>query len=381
MTGSFDCHACGATVAALPASALRCMAGSDCTPVHADVQIGACTSCGLLQKDTGPAWQELCRGIYGHYRIYHQAGGTEQKASRAGGTQFAPRSELIAQYVSQRLELPQNGSALDIGCGNGAFLRGMMTYFPSWRLTGTDLNESFRNHIIRMGRQVSFKSEEELDRTGESFEVVSFIHCLEHIPNPAAYLARARRYINPSGVLLIEVPDAELNPFDLIVADHATHFSKKTLVRVAEAAGYQVLECGNFVIGKEITLLAYPVGTQDRAPPPDQPETDFGRRNIAWLEQTIVQAHALAASDEQLGVFGTSIAGVWIGSSLGKKIAFFVDEDEARIGRDYFGTPILAPSQVPAGATVFVCLEPRLAQAIVARHNQDGRRYVPTNAV
>jgi hypothetical protein len=193
--------------------------------------------------------------------------------------------------------------------------------------------------------------------------------------------ARARRYIKPAGVLLIEVPDAELNPFDLVVADHASHFSKNSLARVTEAAGYEVLACRNAVIDNEITLVARPIPADKRAHPPDQADAGLARRNLAWLERTLDQAHALAKEKEAFGVFGTSIAGLWIGSALAKQIRFFVDEDEARIGRDYFGTPILAPSQVPVGATVFVCLEPKLSQAIAARHADPSRNYVPTEAV
>jgi hypothetical protein len=134
------------------------------------------------------------------------------------------------------------------------------------------------------------------------------------------------------------------------------------------------------VIRKEITLLARPL-------PPINPsrrhkngplEPEFGRRNLSWLERTVEQAQRLAVETQAFGVFGTSIAGVWIASALGKKIAFFVDEDEARIGRDYFGVPIVAPSEVPLGATVFVCLEPELAQTISARHSEPARRYIAT---
>ena len=370
-------------MSALPTRALRVMAGSDCTPVNGEAQIGTCPSCGLLQKDTGPAWQQLCRQIYGNYQIYHQAGGAEQKARGPGERQFAPRSELIARHLSQAFSLPQNGSALDIGCGNGAFLRGMMRCFPGWRLTGSDLNGSFRDEIIAIGPQVAFISEAELDDRNETFDVVSLIHCIEHIPSPSQYLQSARRYINATGVLLIEVPDAELNPFDLVVADHASHFSKTTLARVVEAGGYEVLSCGNLVIGKEITLLARPLRTETAARAHEQaaPEPELGCRNLSWLEETIDQADALANENDAFGVFGTSIAGVWIGSAMGKKIAFFVDEDEARIGRDYFGIPIIAPSQVPLGATVFVCLEPNLAQAIAARHADHTRKYIATAAL
>src|SRR5262249_1235860 len=162
------------------------------------------------------------------------------------------------------------------------------------------------------------------------------------------------------GVLLIEVPDSEINPFDLVIADHASHFSKGTLARVVEAAGYEVINGGNLVIGKEITLLARPLPEQNCVRARGQADRDphLVHRNLNWLEGTGDQARILANESQPFGVFGTSIAGVWIGSTIGKKIAFFVDEDEARIGRDYFGIPIVAPAQVPPGATVFVCLEP-----------------------
>jgi SAM-dependent methyltransferase len=381
VTDSFPCHACGALVRAIPTRALQFMAGSDCTPVTGEVAIGSCSGCGLLQKHTGAAWQRLCDQIYANYQIYHQAAGIEQKARDPGNWQFAPRSELIARHLSRAASFPQNGSALDLGCGNGAFMRGMRKQFSGWRLVGSDLNENFREQILALGPQAAFKTEAELAQKSESFDVVSLIHCVEHIPNPSHYLDHARRYLKRTGVLLIEVPDAELNPFDLVVADHASHFSKRTLAHVVEAAGYEVLSCGNDVIGKEITLLARPLGIARRAKPADQTEPDLARRNLSWLEDAMDQAHTLAEKDEAFGVFGTSIAGVWIASTLARKIAFFVDEDEARIGRDYFGVPILAPSHVPAGATVFVCLEPRLAQAIAERHGKAGRRYIPTTAV
>jgi SAM-dependent methyltransferase len=357
------------------------MAGSDCTPVTGEAQIGSCPSCGLLQKDTGPSWQQLCDRIYGNYQICHQAAGVEQKARAPGGGQFMPRSELIARHLAREASLSQNGSVLDLGCGNGAFLQAMKKYFPGWRLVGSDLNETFRKKILALGPQAAFRTAAELERDDENFEVVSFIHCIEHIASPSDYLKKARRYMKPAGVLLIEVPDAELNPFDLVVADHASHFSKNSLARVTEAAGYEVLACGNAVIDKEITLVARPIPADKHAHPTDQAHAGLARRNLAWLERTLDQAHALAGKNDAFGIFGTSIAGLWIGSALAKQIRFYVDEDEARIGRDYFGTPILAPSQVPVGATVFVCLEPKLSQAIAARHADASRDYVPTEAV
>src|SRR6516225_7640727 len=155
VAASFACHACGGEVAPMAAPALSCMAGSDCTPVKGCVRIGACRSCGLLQKETSEAWQQLCDKIYGNYQIYHQAGGQEQKARGRCGGRLAPRSELIADFLSKTGTMPEEGCVLDIGCGNGAFLRAMGKIFPGWRLTGSDLNEAFREHILAIGARAS----------------------------------------------------------------------------------------------------------------------------------------------------------------------------------------------------------------------------------
>jgi SAM-dependent methyltransferase len=385
MSGWFSCHACGGRASGLAAPALKFLAGSDCTPAAGQVELGVCRACGLLQKNNTREWQSLCKKIYGSYRVYHQAAGQEQKARGITGGRLAPRSELIANFLREAGKLPQSASILDIGCGNGPFLRAINNLLPDWRITGSDINESFRKDILALSPRAAFQNESELKDNAEKFDVVSLIHCIEHISAPVAYLADARRHLKPSGLLLIEVPDAAVNPFDLVVADHASHFSKATLARVIEAAGFRLLACGNLVLGKEITALASPLPRAAVAPPCSNiNEAEMARRNISWLKQTMHQGRTLANSSKPFGIFGTSIAGVWIGTALGNSVDFFVDEDENRIGRDYFGAPILAPSGVPTGATVFVCLEPKLAEAIAARHSDTSRRYIappPLNAV
>jgi 2-polyprenyl-3-methyl-5-hydroxy-6-metoxy-1,4-benzoquinol methylase len=375
---TFRCHACAGEVPVIEAPALQSLVGSDCTPVAGEVRVGVCRACGLLQKDTSPAWSKLCQEIYGNYRIYHQAAGHEQKARGSRNGQFGPRSELIAAFLRQSISLPHAGCVLDIGCGNGAFLRAMHKFFPDWWVTGTDLNDAFRGEIQAISTRASFRRSDELAAGRNRYDVVSLVHCIEHIPAPVAYLADARRHLKPSGLLLIEVPDAELNPFDLVVADHASHFSKAMLVAVVEAAGYDVLVCGNLVVSKEITLLARPLHDRSigRLRGSRAAANSTAQRNLAWLAATLEQARRLTGENRPFGIFGTSIAGVWIGSALGSGIEFYVDEDELRIGRKYFGAPIIAPADIPSGGIVFVCLEPKLAGAIAARHQHSGRRFV-----
>src|ERR1700733_15697886 len=119
----FRCHACGGGVPELKARAFTSLVGSDCTPASGNVRVGVCEACGLLQKEISPAWSELCAKIYGSYRIYHQGAGQEQKARGTDGGRLKPRSELITDFLCNTMKLPQVASALDIGSGNGPFLR------------------------------------------------------------------------------------------------------------------------------------------------------------------------------------------------------------------------------------------------------------------
>jgi hypothetical protein len=240
------------------------------------------------------------------------------------------------------------------------------------------VTDRFRKQIEAIGPNIAFRLTDELLASTDVFDVVSLIHCIEHIPAPAEYLSHVKPHIAKDGVVLIQVPDVELNPFDLVVADHSSHFSKVTLTAEVEAGGYEVLACGNLVVAKEITLLARPISDRSATHLRTAPlgATDMARRNLAWLDATLECGERLAHGTRPLGVFGTGIAGIWIGNVIGNNLDFYCDEDMVRVGHDYFGVPIIAPSAIPAGATVFVCLEPKLARAIADRHSLPDRRFV-----
>ena len=96
-----------------------------------------------------------------------------------------------------------------------------------------------------------------------------------------------------------------------------------TLAADVQAAGYEVLACGNLVIGKEITLLARPSPNEPAAPPrAAQPDAArLAKRNLAWLNATLQLGEQLAGETHPFGVFGTSIAGV--GSAMESEISTF----------------------------------------------------------
>ena len=71
------------------------------------------------------------------------------------------------------------------------------------------------------------------------FDLVSMIHVLEHIPQPAAFLERLLPKLVPGGLLVVELPHHVTNPFELLIADHCTHFSAATAAALLQRWGWR----------------------------------------------------------------------------------------------------------------------------------------------
>jgi ubiquinone/menaquinone biosynthesis C-methylase UbiE len=100
--------------------------------------------------------------------------------------------------------------ALDIGCGEGKFTRGLTAIASSVR--GVDVKEKAiakaREAAKAEGSPVEFlvASGESLPFPDASFDVVAFSNSLHHIPNPAAAIAEAVRVLAPGGSLYMMEP-------------------------------------------------------------------------------------------------------------------------------------------------------------------------------
>lgn len=365
------CHVCGAA-ALREYEAYRRLrrVTSDCRPWPEGGAIGTCDVCGATQKLLNDEWRDEARRIYSGYAIYHQAAGAEQAVFDASGAAQA-RSHRIVGRLSDVIDLPASGRLLDIGCGNGAFLRAFAGSRPGWRLTGTEVSDRNRAAVASIPQLERFHVGDH-DRLEGGFDLLSLIHVLEHVENPIRFLSRLHDRIRHAGHLLIEVPFFHDNPFDLLIADHATHFTPDVLTRVLRAAGFAVVSIATDWVAKEISVVARPDGCS--APLANRhAASDDGRLAacVAWLE-TIARGARSAAAGGSFGIFGTSIAGVWLYGEVEGRVDFFLDEDANRVGAQLFDRPILRPQDRPDG-NLFVALAPSVAAGVARRLSGDGR--------
>lgn len=352
---------------------------SDCKLWRSKSILCVCETCGSVQKEIDRKWQKEVKTIYADYTIYHQSSGTEQAVfDRYSGKVFT-RSERVLKYVKRKIRLPVSGRYLDLGCGNGGALRSFAKLLPRWTLAGAELNDKHKNDIEIISEKTSFYTCDLKNITG-IFDIITLFHVLEHIIDPAVFLAEVKAKLAKGGFLVIDVPDYRQNPFDLFVADHATHFTDNTLKWLLDGAGFETVKITADLIQKEIVLIVRKCKARRKQAvvSTDHPDGIAAYYSLVqcfkWARAFLEKTKEIACMDN-FGIFGTSIIATWLLGVAGKSVNFFVDEDPGRHGKTYMGRPVYHPRDIPKGSNVFLALPSVVACSVHNRLSRKGVNY------
>jgi len=301
-----------------------------------------CQDCDHLQKVYSRIDLSVIDLMYQSYDAYNVSGGNEQLIFSGDENPKTRGYQAIQKCISY---LPETGKLLDIGTGNGTALKSASKLLPKWSLFAFDLNDKYRDSVLKIPGVSDFYSGNFADIPFQKFDLIILWHSLEHIDKPAEYLANLKDYLTENGVILLQVPDVQRQPFDLAVIDHCSHFTGSTFNKLCQYAGFTVIIDGQDWTHNCLTLLLKPSATLDvnesyinlKSLPPD---TYFH-----WLNSA-VQEFAQSVIGIDYAIFGTSIAGIWLSSQLGKPPIYFIDEDESRRGKKISNIPIITPQEL-----------------------------------
>ncbi len=200
-------------------------------PEYMHGRLVECRSCDLLFTDPAPTPETLAAA----YRSAAYDGGEESRHAAQTYARFLPR-------VCARL--PERTRALDIGTGDGAFLRELLRagfrqvcgLEPSAAPVAAADPEVHPHIRPAMFRDGLFEA--------ESFDLVTCFQTIEHVSDPLGLCREARRILKPGGVLFLvghnrralsaRVLGRKSPIFDI---EHLQLFSPASLRRLLDEAG------------------------------------------------------------------------------------------------------------------------------------------------
>ena len=153
-------------------------------------EIQRCPSCSTLFT------AELPPPSAGHdYDAYYHEGNLQ-----VPGFVRTRLDEVVAGFEPER----RTGRWLDVGCGAGTLLEAVRG--RGWDAVGTEVSMSGAEAVRAKGFEVHAGELQELELEHESFDVLSLVEVVEHVPAPRQLLADARALLRPGGVLYVTTP-------------------------------------------------------------------------------------------------------------------------------------------------------------------------------
>lgn len=374
------CVACGGQVSVIESlkTSTPCVV-SDCRPWMAGRMVGQCQQCGLTQRATTGDHEVETGEMYADYEMYSHSSGTGDQKSFLDGAGRG-RTAHILDFLRTHTSAP-NTAILDVGSGSGSGLAAIAAAFPNVPLDGL---EPFDDPSSRAGSNIdSLRTvHRNWESVGGAYDLITMFHVFEHVPDPLPALERIKSHLTDDGTLLIQVPYFPDNPFDLLVADHISHYRCIDIDRLLRQAGFRPLEIRTDVIRKEITAIATTAklsadngaGDAKRVGPDDETAKSLVSAQLEWLMD--VQQHIKSSLQEaggSLGVYGTGPVGAWISAIIGEKVAFYIDDDKDRQGSVFLDKKIYAYKNAPYGTPIYLGFLPEVAQAIQVKHGISDR--------
>ncbi len=239
-----SCNLCGADDSKLVLEGKDRLHG-----IEGTFRLVRCRHCGLIYLNPRPGRDEMARYYPSDYIAYYRAIEDEPSFLRRLDRRYGLHKRC--REVIRRVGGP--GHLLDVGCATGVFLDGMRQ--RGWTVAGIEVNaEAARYAQKRLGLEVFVGELEEAGYPDAGFDVVTLWDVLEHVRDPRRTLEEIARILQPSGLLVLSLPNPdclEARLFGLYwagwdVPRHLYIFSRSVLERLLAEAGFQLQEVSSF---------------------------------------------------------------------------------------------------------------------------------------
>jgi SAM-dependent methyltransferase len=352
---SLPCRSCGSadvkefyTVRGVPMHSCLVMRDRDEAAAYptGDVVLTWCRRCAFIQNDA-----------FEPDKVDYGADYEDSQAHSPHWVSWA--SELVAD-LADRHGL-RGARALEIGCGKGDFLALLASVAD---MDGVGYDPAFRPGplVSSVEDRLTFHRRPfTADTAVDDADLVCCRHVLEHVADPAAFLAMVRSAIGDAHdtVVLFEVPGSERVLEDLafwdIYYEHCSYFTEPSLRSLFERSGFEVLSLRSEYDGQYLLLEARPTPEPVVTPRRADEVARVGRSVARFAQEMPTRIARRRAELRMQGTTGRSVVLWGAGSKavgclttlgIDDAVAAVVDIDPAKQGGFLAGTghPVIGPS-------------------------------------
>ncbi len=181
------------------------------------------------------------------------------------------------EFIQRHFRLPYNPCLLDVGCALGAMLS--VARDLGWQAAGVETSAfAARYAAEQTGCPVFIGTLQQAAFSGGSFDVITLMDVIEHIPAPAGMIAEIHRILRPGGVVYLVTPNFSslsvrlygLDAYGIWPDQHVVYFTPPSVRMLLRQNGFRriVVKTKDVYAGNLQRLLRRPqpsVGSEIKA--------------------------------------------------------------------------------------------------------------------
>jgi len=168
---------------------------------------------------------------------------------------------LRRQFITQHMQMIFDKNIIDVGCGGGILAESLAKLGAN--VTGIDMGEEPLNiarlHALESGINVDYQKitvEEKAMASPESFDAVTCMEMLEHVPNPESIIQACAKLVKPGGFVFFSTLNKTVKSYLLAIVaaekllklvpngthEHNKFIRPSTLISWAESYGLKCID-------------------------------------------------------------------------------------------------------------------------------------------
>jgi len=162
------------------------------------------------------------------------------------------RRAVLKDIVCRMQKYRTTGDILDVGCGDGHFL--FLSSKEGYNCYGVEDSQKLSSYASSKSGAKVIQGRYSKEMFPENtFDIISLIQVLEHIPTPISTLETAKYHLRPNGILVIEIPSIYaphflayrltrikkfIKPPNGVILSHFGYYNPNSLFKLTKKCGF-----------------------------------------------------------------------------------------------------------------------------------------------
>lgn len=211
------------------------------------VKLYECRACGFVSQFPGPGESTIMTDYEDFYSV---------DFLNHDEFKYPGRRRALQDIADRIARLKGEGDILDVGCGDGHFL--YLCSKMGFNCSGVESSRALSEYAAtKTGARVVLGLYNKRMFPAESFDIITLIQVLEHVPEPVETLEAAHYHLRKNGLLLVEVPSIHsphflayrwtgvkkfVKPPNGVIRSHIGYYHPKSLTTLTQKCGFETAD-------------------------------------------------------------------------------------------------------------------------------------------